>query len=134
MKFCSSLLLGVCIAVSANCQTTPVAAPYSDAGGSSGSLAIDTVKQAKAHVTTEPSQLPEINRNSAPYWRIRSGSTMGRPSQVTAADPTGKVWYNRMVPSGEAIAFGGDFPDGTYFIRIKNGNKLRLVKAIKSSD
>lgn len=96
-------------------------------------------------VANEPVPLPVTNPPklsaprealsvSTPYWTVRAGSTIGRQSLITVTDAGGRLWYERTVPSGEIVSFGGDFPDGVYFIRIKNGNKIRLVKATKSSD
>jgi hypothetical protein len=86
-----------------------------------------------ATVRTESYMTAQVSPNPASaYFTLRIQSSSMEPAIVKVFDIVGHLVYQHRTSIGEPLLFGSDFAQGVYIIQVVQGEKVQVLKVIKT--
>ena len=111
------------------CIGRSIAVVLSPAMGCRSTLAKGTHTSDKASSTSMSVTLsPNPNRN---VFRLRVHTAKAEAIQLRVLDINGKAVYTSKGSPSQAFTFGEDLTAGIYMIEVRQGNEIKILKAIK---
>src|SRR5262249_25392181 len=69
---------------------------------------------------------------SSAFFTLRIQSTSMEPAVVKVFDMVGHLVYQKRTAIGEPVIFGSNLAQGTYIIQVVQGDKVQVLKVIKT--
>ena len=82
-------------------------------------------------VEIEPITVTAYPNPTTQYFNVKLKSNVTEKVQIKVFDASGRPAYVTEGSSDQTYRFGVNFPSGTYFLSVKKGGKVQIVKLIK---